>query len=106
MSLDASGNITLNKAGFFSFAFDMVDESGAKIDLSAADIKLHIDKLGIQIVPSRDLSNPSVLHFTFTTAHAAAIGTKELPWIIRQVVAGVPEVIVEGGTITAEGFAV
>lgn len=106
MAMDELGNITLNKAGYFSFSFDMDDEQGAKIDLSTADIKLHIDKVNLTIVPTRDPATPTVLHFNFTTDHAALIKSRELPWIIREVVGGVPEVIVEGNTIKVEGFTV
>lgn len=104
--LDDNGNITLNRAGYFSFGFSLDGEDGDKIDLSVADIKLYVDKVGIVIVPTRDPVDPTVLHFTFTTEHAALIGKKQLAWIIREVVAGVPEILVEGGTITVEGFAV
>lgn len=99
---DESGNITLNKAGYFSFAFNVDEEDGSKIDLTNADIRLYVDKVGIEIVPLRDGVDPTILHFTFTTEHAETIGKKHLSWIIREVVAGVPEVLVEGKTITAE----
>ena len=99
--LDATGNIILNLAGYFAFSLTMDGE-----DLSNADIKLHVDQVGLVLLPVRDPAHPDRLTFTFTTEHAAQIGTKERAWILREVVAGVPSVILEGGTIVAEGFKV
>lgn len=101
MGIDDNGNITLHKAGYFTLSLDLDGE-----DLTNADIKLYVEKVEIVILPTRDPADPKTLYFTFTTEHAETIGSKELEWIVREVVNGVPEVIVEGGNITAEGFAV
>ncbi|KQO58412.1 hypothetical protein [Sphingomonas sp. Leaf257] len=100
--LDATGNITLNRADTFTFALDYQDENGSPINLTNSNITLYVDKV-FSLTPT---AANGKLYFTFTPAHAVALQNKEYEWIIREVVNGVPDVLVSGGTISAEGFAV
>lgn len=113
MAMDKQGNITLNRASYYSFSIDLEEEDGSKADVRVSDIKLYVSRDDLLtadplfvVTPFVDPAVPSELHFTFTTEHARQIGKKEYVWIIREVVAGVPDVAWKGGKITAEGFAV
>lgn len=108
MQDETTGNITLNRADTFSFSFD-VEENGKALPLDPASLRLHVGsekKYLFELVPVADPHTNTVVHFTFTPAHAALLGTAEWSWIIREIVDGEPDVLAEGATISATGFAV
>ena len=108
MQDETTGNITLNRADTFSFSFD-VQENGEALPLDPASLRLHVGsetQLLFTLAPTADPQDDTVVHFTFTPEHAALLLKKEWSWIIREIVNGEPDVLVEGATIMATGFAV
>ena len=109
MQDEFTGNITLNRADTFTLAFKYEDENGQALPLNPANLRLHVGSEAqylLTVIPVADPDDNTVVHFTFTRDHAAALGRKEWSWIIRKFVNGEPDVLVEGATINATGFAV
>ncbi len=103
MQDETTGNITLNRADTFSFSFD-VEENGEALPLDPASLRLHVGsetQLLFTLAPTADPQDNTVVHFTFTPEHAALLLKKEWSWIIREIVNGEPDVLVEGATIMA-----
>ena len=109
MQDEFTGNITLNRADTFTLAFKYEDEDGQALPLNPANLRLHVGSEAqylLTLAPTADPQDNTVVYFTFTPEHAALLLKKEWSWIIREIVNGEPDVLVEGATIMATGFAV
>ena len=103
---ETTGNITLNRADTFTLEFCYQD-SGAPVALTPAKTLFHIGKdkdYLFSIAPVADTNDPTILHFTFTPAHALRLGNKEWDYVIRDEEA--EDVLSEGSTISAVSFAI
>lgn len=109
MQDEYTGNITLNRADTFTLAFKYEDEDGQALPLNPGNLRLHVGSEAqylLTVIPVADPQDNTVVHFTFTPVHAALLLKKEWSWIIREIANGEPDVLAEGATISATGFAV
>lgn len=104
---EITGHITLNRADTFLLRFVYTDEADAPLSMRPADLKFHVGSEAqylFSLSPTFDPQDPPAVYFTFTPEHARLLAKKEWGWIIRD--EPNVEVLAEGATISATGFAV
>lgn len=99
--IDASGNITLNRAADEYIPLSWVDDQGVEIDISQADLRFIVDK-GFTLVPDRDPNEAKGRLLHFTELHAQSL-TKPRQYVLL-LTQGSDNTVLLSGTIDATGF--
>lgn len=100
--IDASGNIYLDKAADLLLPLSWRDDTGAEIDISAADLTFSV-KNKFTLIPLPDPDNPLGRLLHFTEQHAAELGSNARDYMLR-LAEGEHHTVLMRGTLTATGW--